>query len=360
MKYTIRKTSPTTARIAIESSPSLDPARKPEIWRFYPSGGGIASLSTGMVLGRKPGKTCALIVHVRPHDLIAIREKLLGVKGESWKYFRIAGNFHPQILSLPDRCITMKESIALLQIKDTNELDQIDFKEGLLRSFLAQRHPHWLQQIVDRQLRHWRDTKPESFFRLAPRAVIASELPRCVEVAPIPALAHYKNQLNKHQLASCIRRCSKAAVMFAFDNIPSSKRRDYVIDNAKEALECALEKLSDEEFRLCAYINPWTAFHRRERMAPKRRAITLAYFYPYAFVHDFGGSLANFQQEALISLLRFPEQWRACDPKGFPSILKGLQVHLGIKFNKFAFNVLLEKVAPEDRQEVANFFASFI
>ena len=30
--------------------------------------------------------------------------------------------------------------------------------------------------------------------------------------------------------------------MFAFDNIPSSKRRDYVIDNAKEALECALRE----------------------------------------------------------------------------------------------------------------------
>ena len=53
----------------------------------------------------------------------------------------------------------MKESIALLQIKDTNELDQIDFKEGPLRSFLAQRHPHWLQKIVDRQYRHWRDTQ---------------------------------------------------------------------------------------------------------------------------------------------------------------------------------------------------------
>ena len=89
MKYTIRKTSPTTARIAIESSPSLDPAKKPEIWRFYPSGGGIASLSTGMALGREPGKTCALIVHVRPYDLITIREKPLGVKGESWKYLSL-------------------------------------------------------------------------------------------------------------------------------------------------------------------------------------------------------------------------------------------------------------------------------
>jgi len=360
MKYTIRKTSPTTARIAIESSPSLDPGRKPEIWRFYPSGGGIASLSTGMVLGREPGKTCALIVHVRSHDLIAIREKLLGVKGESWKYFRIAGNFHPQILGLPDRCISMKESIGLLQIKDTNELDQIDFKEGPLRSFLAQRHPHWLQKIVDRQLRHWRDTKPESFFRLAPRAVIASELPRCVEVAPIPALAHHKNQLNKHQLASCIRRCSKAAVMFAFDNIPSSKRRDYIIDNAKEALECALEKLSDDEFRLCAYINPWTAFHRRERMAPKRRAITLAYFYPYAFVHNFGGSLPDFQNEIRTSLIESVEQWLACEPNGFRSILNGLEQHVGMHFDHAVLTTMLEKMGPERGQPLADHIASSI
>ena len=148
--------------------------------------------------------------------------------------------------------------------------------------------------------------------------------------------------------------------MFAFDNIPSSKRRDYITDNAKEALECALDKMSDDEFRLCAYINPWTAFHRRERMSPQRQAVALAYFYPYAFVHNFGGSLADLQHEALISLLRFPEQWRACDLKGFPSILKGLQAHLGIVFNHFTFKVLLNRVAPEDRQEVANFFASFI
>ena len=171
MKYTIRKTSPTTAKIAFESSTSLDPVRKPEIWRFYPHECGLASLSTGMVLGRETGKSCALIVHVRPYDLIAIREKLLGVKEESWKYYRIAGNFHPQILSRPSKCISVMESMELLKIKDTSELEQIDFKEGPLRSFLAQRHPRWLQQIVDRQLRHWRDTKPESFFQLAPRAL---------------------------------------------------------------------------------------------------------------------------------------------------------------------------------------------
>jgi len=360
MKYTIRKTSPTTARISIESSPSLDPAKKPEIWRFYPSECGIAFMSTGMALGRKTGKTCALVVHVRPHDLIAIREKLLGVKQESWEFYRIAGNFHPQVLSHPSRCISIQECMELLHIKNTNELVQFDSQEGPLRSFLAQRHPHWLQQIVDRQLTHWRDTKPESFFRLAPRAVVARELPRCIEVPPMPALAHYKGLLNKHQLASCIRRSPKAAVMFAFNRIPSSKRRDYIIDNAKEAIECALEKLSDEEFRLCAHINPWTAFRRREQMDPRRQAVTLAYFYPYAFVDNFGGSLADLQHETLLSLLRFPDQWRACDPMGFPSILKGLHDNLGIKYNQFTFNTLLGKVAPEDRPAIANFFAAFI
>lgn len=360
MRHSLRKTNRFTARIAFESSSPCSPTNKPMIWRIYSKASNLVSISAGTVLGREVGKPCALLIHVRPHDLIAIREALPGMIGDSLCYFRIGADFQPRRFPLSNRFQSPSRQCSLLKIKNTTELNQMDSTQGFMKMFLAQRHPSWLQQIVDRQLLRWRNHRPISFFRLAPSVVIESSLPDIVETSPFSALAYAKGRLDDIQLVSCILRSQKAAVMFAFDEIPPDKRKDYIKIFPKEAVEFAWPHLTDQEFRLAVHQDRMTAFGCLAKLPPHRQATILAYSYPYAFLAHYGGSLPRLQRIILTSLETFPDEWIMCDGKGFALLFKGLRDWVKLEIDSSLINTLLHRLNPVNRHALTIFISSRI
>lgn len=360
MKYSLRNTNRSTARIAFESSFPYSPTNKPMIWRIFSRKSDPVSTSAGTVLGRDAGKTCALLIHVSPHDLIAIRETLPGMVGDSLRYFRIDADFQPRRIPPSNRFQSPSARRSLLKIKNTNELNQMDSTKGFMKLFFAQKHPTWLQQIVDRQLMRWRDNRPSSFFRLASSVVIESALPDIVETSPFSALACAKARLDAGQLVSCIQRSKKAAVMFAFDQIPQEKRKDYIMTHPYEAVEFAWPNLTDQEFRLAVHQDRMKAFGCLEKLPPHRQATILAYSYPYAFLAHYGGSLPRLQQIILTSLKTFPDEWIMCDGKGFALLFKGLRDWVKLEIDISLINTLLHRLNPVNRQALTIFISSRI
>lgn len=358
MRYSIRKTNTAAARIAVESSPALDPSKKPEIWRFFPGETSLAEMSKGAVLGREASQTCAYVIHVRPDDLICVREMLVGIEDYCWRYFRIGQGYKPLALDLPNRCLSKRECSTLLKVTAPNEPDQTDCDDLSLRAFFAQRHPDWLQEIADRQIAHWNKNKPDKYFRFVPTEVAEREIPRCVKVSPYAALERFQHRLDRAQLSSCLINCPRAAVMFATDKIPLSKREDYLIDYAKEALLFAADKLSDQELGLCASIEMFAAFHYRTWQAPDRRAILLANSFLVSFFATHGAPISDIQEEIRKSILEFPRQWSSSDPEGFPSILKKLEKHVEMEIDPMLISELLETADPEDRKGLADYIVS--
>lgn len=360
MKYNIRKASATTARLAIQSSLTIDPSRKPEIRRYYPGKNNLPAISRGAVLGRKTGHACALIVDVRPRDLIGIRENHLGTEDCTWLYFRVDADYRPVALNLPNCSISQEECAQLLKITETLELDQVDFTDDTLQRFLNQKHPGWLQEVVDRQIAHWREQKPEKFYRLAPMALAARDIAGCVRASPLAALARFKDQLNEAQLARCLIKSPKGAVMFAMEKIPPSKREKYFLDHAHEAMKFASHILTDKELNYCASIHMFSAFELRTTMSPERRAILLANSYMVSFFADFGNSHEALLSEIRRSLVEFPRQWCESDRGGLPAILEGLKTFANFPHDPALISELLEKAEPKDRKVLVDYLVSKI
>jgi len=317
-------------------------------------------MRAGIVLGHEEGETCALIVHVRAHDLIGIKEYYAGVEACSWSYYQIGQSLQPIGLDLPNRRLSSRECADLLQCEDTSTLDRFDMGDHSLRSFFAEKHPQWLQVIADRQILQWQCHKPDSYFLLAPQAFVEREIQRCVEVAPFAALARLGHRLDKKQRALCILQSPQGAVRFATDEIPPFLREVYLIDHAQEAIEYAANKLTDDELRLCAFVDSFAAFRCRGKMPPNRRAMMLANSYRYAFIANYGGSLADLQNEIRTSLIESAEQWLACDPSGFHGILKGLEQHVEMHFDHATLTAMLEEMGPERGQPLADYIGSLI
>lgn len=357
MNYTIELQPEGTAILSIESSLLLEANRKLEIWRYYPKSNTTAAKSAGAVIGRKPGSTCALIVHVRPDDLIGIREKLDKVDTHRWRYFHIACDFSPIALHFPNRRISQDECLSLLRIKKTDELSQIDFTDEALQEFLAFNHPEWLQVITNRQIKHWKHNKPDKFFRLAPVAQAGKNIALCVEQSPHASLARFLDRLDEAQLSQCITKCPKSAAMYALNLVSAHKRKKLLANFPMEALLFSAAILTDSEVALCAKSDLFFAFRVRNKVAPRHHAILLAHSYLIANPTSSGGSWIKLQEEVRHSLLEFPEQWRAADPYGFPSIFSGLESYLGMKHEQILIRALLENAMPADRQDIADYVA---
>ena len=358
MKYNIRKTTRNTAILAFEAfhSPGY---RSPEIKRHLPNMRDLVATTTGDVLGLDEGEPCALIIEIRVADLIAIRDIHPRTGHSRYTNIRIDRNFLPVRLAIPDGSLPLARHDKLLWINRA-----VDFTpqptEQRLRGFFARKHPQWLQRIVDRQLIQWRDQDPHSLHNYAPITEIERDLERLPEIAPYAALARFKDYLSPEQLAQCIRTSSKGAVIYALDEIPALAREDYLVANAKEALEFVADKLTDKELGKVAKIEMWTAYSRRERMSGRRRAVMLASSYCISFLAGNAESLPALQDEIRQSLLDYPAQWRASDPHGFPSILRGLQTYLKMGFDYNLILALMATVDSEDRLELAGIIASMI
>ncbi len=358
INYAVRKTSRTTARIAIESSSFIDPTRKQEIWRFFLNGFNRAEMHKGATLGREPGKACALVIWVSPKDTICLKQQLIGAKDYEWRYYRISNSYNLIPLKLPDRCLSTSEVTELLENRDSREHHQMEVSDENLVTFFSQRHPQWLQKIADQQIRHWQLHKPEKFYRFAPAIIIGENIQHCVKIAPFAALARFQDFMNPNQLAQCMLKSPIGAVMFAVDKIPSNTRDNHLIDYAKYALLHSTEKLSDADLNLCSSVEMFTAYQIRNLMPSDRKAILLANSYMIAFVENHGRPMDNVHEEIRASMIEFPAQWRASDPGGFPSILNGLKDFAFMDYDPLIIATLLETAAPEDKQALAEFISS--
>lgn len=358
--YTVRKTSRTTARIAIESNAFIDTMRKQEIWRFFLDGYGNAEMHKGAVIGREPDKTCALLIWVSRGDVICLREKLIGMEDHQWRYFRIGNAYDLIPLEIPNQCLAKHEMLYYLENVDLRESYEMAPTDDDLVKFFAQKHPKWLQLIADNQIQHWQTHKPKKFFRFAPVATVEGDISRCVKISPFAALARFQDRLTAYQLACCISRSPKGAVMFALDKIEAEKRKAFLIDHAKDALLHAAEKLSDADLHLCSSMHMFTAFQIRDRMPPHRRAIVLANSYMIAFFASRGLPMDPLHEEIINSICEHPAQWRASDPAGFSSIFKGLSERIDMTFDSGMIATLFKKTAPADQQALAEFISSHI
>lgn len=358
MKYNIRKTTRNTAILAFEAYHSAEYCT-PEIKRYLPKMRDLVTTTTGDVLGLEEDKPCALIIEVRVHDLIVIRDTDPRTGDSRYTNIRIESNFVPVRLPIPDNCPPRTHHKKLLWINRT-----VDFtpqpKDQRLRGFFGRKHPQWLQGIVDRQLVQWRQEDPNSYYNCAPIPKVELDVHRLPELAPYAALARFKARLNAEQLATCMKKSPRGAVIHALDEIPQRDREDYLIDNANDALEFIAEKLTDQELGMVASIEMWTAFSRRDRMSGHRRAIMLASSYCISFLAGSKEPLPALQAEIRQSLLEYPAQWRAADTNGFPSILRGLQTYVKMGLDHNFILALMSKVDSEDRLELAGIVASMI
>lgn len=360
MKYSLRRTGHSTAKIVIESTPFIDHSVKPEIWRFSPNGWHLVSTSDEAVIGRTHDAPCALVFRVRRNDIVATREVLLGGRETAWNYYRIDSNFHPHAVFAPGEPFPSRDCVALLKAHNEGEPAPCGSEEAEVRRFFSQRHPRWLQEIVDRQIKQWRRKSPDRFFRFAPDALQERGIERCVEEAPFAALARFRHLLDEAQIQDCITRSPRGAVIYAMEQVPESKRENYLIEHATEAMEFAAGKLSDNELGRCAWLDMRTGFNLRAKFPPPRHAIILANSYPINFLENRSMPLAELHHEIRVSLIEFPDQWRASNVYGFPSILEELQEKISMNFDPDLILALLEKINPDDRAALATFFASHI
>ena len=317
-------------------------------------------MDAGHVIGIEKGKTCALTIHIRRNDFIALKQQSVDSEEPCWSYFKIGQDFQPMALDLPNRSLSLQESAEMLSTDSGEDSAPSESRDEALIRFLAQKHPAWLQSILERQLRSWHDHKPDHYYRFAPLKDAELELDRCVSASPFAALGRFKARLTQAQLATCVDKSPKGAVMFAIDSIPVLQREEYLRDHAKEALKFAADRLSDLELGRCARIEMLTAFHRRAGMENQRRAIMLASSYPISFLAQDGQSQAELQAEVRQSLLDYPDEWRASDRGGFPSILKGLKQYVGINLDVMIITALLPRVRPADQQALLALVAAMI
>ena len=358
MKYNIRKTTRNTAILAFEAFHSPE-FRPPEIKRYLPKIRDFVAATTGDVLGLQENKPCALIIEVRIYDLITIRDTHPQSGHSRYTNFRIDRNFLPVRLAIPDRCLRLTGYDKLLWVNRA-----VDFipqtRDQRMRVFFSRKHPKWLQRIADRQLTEWRRMDADKYFNYAPIHKVARYIKRLPEMAPYAALARFKSYLSPQQLAKCIRHSPGGAVTYAMDDIPPLAREDYLVNNAKEALEFAADKLTDHELGIVSRIEMFTAMSRRYRMSGRRRAIMLASSYCMCFVAGNAEPLPALRNEIRKSLLAFPAEWRASDPYGFPSILRGLQTYVKMGFDYNLILALMATVGPQERQELAGIVAGMI
>lgn len=312
----------------------------------------------GAILGKETGKPCALSIIASRRDLICVRQKLAGINDHQWDYYRI-GTFYELIsMDLPNRCLSRGEIRIHLENTDLREPHQMEFSETDLQRFFSQKHPEWLSEIASTQLEHWKRYKPGKYFLFA--AIEAVEIPLCIRVAPYAALSRFSHLLTQKQLTRCVLRSPNGAVIHAFDEIPSEKRRSYLLRYPNEALLYSLNKLTDADLSICAVLEMKTAFRLRVTMPPERRALVLSHSLMIASIGLTGDQLALLQMEIKTSITEHPAQWLASDVNGFPSIFQSLEEFVDMRIDPLIVTSLLRNTGSLDKQSLADFISQKI
>lgn len=329
------------ARLAIESRPGLDHTVKVSIRRFNPGTWTLLSHRDETVIGRAKGKTCALICYVRRNDFIGTREVFPSGR-EVWSYYRIDASFRPVPFvgktRSPDKA---DRDSFLFPVNDPVPLP-IVCEESDARRFFSQRHPAWLQEIVDRQIAQWRESSPEFFFRFAPSALQERGLEKCVKQAPFAALARFKGLLDAIQMSRCVKRSPRGAVIHALEHVPEHLRANYLLDHCRSALYFSADNLSDPELKFCAKIDCDTGYLIRKLLPPQRQAIALASSYFIHFLRE-PDSMEEAHREITESIAAFPEQWQDSEPGGLAEVFEKLAKRIGWRFDALLFAEILRK-----------------
>ena len=356
MTHTCKLLDTCTARMVFEYKDGYHIWRHLSIYRIFFCGSGRPAVSQGVVLGRDVGKPSALILDVHQRDLVAICTNDL--KGGKFicQYYRIGRNWVPRRLKLTCTDYFHQQVVNRIQLCDIAPDNQVDSSDCTLQDFLAETHPAWLKDILCRQIQHWHLNRLERFFCLAPSRATYDEIRICINDYPAHALAHYKQQLTRRQIRSCVRRSLRGAVMHAFEELSPSLVEQAVVDHPHEMIRYAASKLTDSQLERCAQLAPYAAFVCRAGMPPARQAAMLAISYPYCAIIYFNHHPA-LRSEFIQSITFHPAKWLSYHSHSYTKLFRRLRNRLGLKLSASDLQGIMNRTPEEYFQPLMNYIA---
>jgi len=356
MKHTCKPLDPSTARLVFEYREGFHTWRKLTISRIFFSGPGGPVTSQGAILGRDEGKPSALIIDVHQRDLVVIRSRERKEGDFTYQYFRIGHDCVPRRLELACTSHLQQEVIDQVELCNIDADRQVDSCDLVLMEFLAESHPAWLDDILSRQIEHWRQNKPERFLILAPSRATSAEIALCIINHPLIALAHFKNCLSRRQIKSCVRRSLRGPVMHAFKELPPDLVNKAVVDHPQEMIRYAASKLTDSQLFECAQLAPYAAFRCRLGMPPARRAAMLAISYPYCAFYYYGKP-AVLRAEFIESITNHPAVWLSFHDQSYSELFGRLRDRLGLIMTASDLRGIMKETPAEYHQPLMHHVA---
>lgn len=360
MIYTIKPLDTTTARLVIKYHKGFHSWRRLAIGRICFLESSRPIVSRGAVLGRDPGMPSALVLDVRQRDLISVMARDVAGGAYTWRYFRIGNDFEPQRLDLPSKSFRLEDFRDLIEFTDIVADIQVDSCDAILRDFLAESHPAWLQEIVDRQIQHWRTHRPERFLRLAPSRASEEEFDFCYSKFPILTLANFHDRLSSEEIYWLSQRSLRGAVMYAFDVLTAAQITKALDDYPCEMIRFAATNMSDRQLRKCAYREPHTAFGHRWSQPSRRRAAVLSITYSHCFLYYQNGPSRALHWEIIDSITKHPDVWLSVHGNCYENLFHGLRRYLGMTIDPATSLKMLHAVEAEHRQGFAQYIAGLI
>lgn len=350
-KTCVRRISRELARIAIElEAPVCDDPITPEILRKGSDVGDATIQPAGFTLH---GNTNHWIVfaHVRSGDVIIVRWKTQSGNVIACSYFEVSDTFalkvmEPLRFNIP---VAFVPSPHLIEADD-GSLSHI--QDSAIQRIFTDRHPTWIQSLLDERLKQWRSECPTLFLRIAPPAEIQREIALLVRYDPLRALAEYSGALDADQFKICMERNPEAAVRFAFERIPRADRIGLVRTYATLALNHHLDRMTEMELEVASGTDAMTAFHRRHFLEGRRHAILLSKSYPAAFFSNRRGEESGLDHEIRQSVLEHPRIWHRSHYRSFGILFRALECTLGIHFSGDGLLQLHEKLGAKLRKEL--------
>jgi hypothetical protein len=361
MNHIIKPMDGTTARIAFEFNKGFRNWRKLAIGRIYFFGSSRLVICRGALLGRDPGKPSALILDVRKRDLISVMERSACDGNFTWRFYRIGHNFEPEPLDLPSDSFRLDDLRDHIELSDLNPDVQVDCCDNLLKDFLAEPHPDWLAEILDRQIQHWRAHHPERFYRLAPSRSTEQEFYDCCQKFPLLTLGNFQDRLSTEDVYWLAQRSLKGAVMHAFHVLTDAQIKKAIDEHPGEMIRHAAAKLTDRQLRTCIHKEPQVAFHCRWTLPSRRRAAVLAIAYPGCFLHYHDNPGRALHWEVIASITKHSDVWLSIHKhKGFEAVFDGLRRYLGMKVDSRALWEMFGGMDSEIRPLLSRYIAKYI
>jgi len=358
MKHHITPLTPTSARLVMESAEPYMAWKQLTIIRLYFSASGTAVPGIGTVLGRDPGQTSAMILDVRQRDLVIVYSRVRkGCQDCTYSYYRVTDDWTLQPLEPEVPLLKSKGFEPLIEVTDPLPDRQLDSCSETLRDFLAESHPTWLKSILMRQLEHWRQFKPEQFFRLAPSCMTDREFVACFLNYPLLTLANFKARLTRVQLRSCIRRSLVGGVIHAFDELTPAQIKKAEARHPAEMIQFASDRLTDAQLRRVTEEAPWTAFCCRAAMSPARRALVLSVSYRFAPLLNHATPKPQLEEEIILSITRFPELWLYQHGNEWGTLILALRLHLALTVPPARLLQMLLELPETLRQPLVRYLA---